>query len=96
MVIPASSTEYMHISVTPPAGVDITGTPVKIAAVAHQDSPAIDEWHTAEWADGKARLLIGPDAGALSLPRGRYRVWITFDPPGPQNIARPSGVLSII
>jgi hypothetical protein len=95
VLIPASSTEYLHIPVTAPAGVDLTGTPVKIAAVAHSDNPSGTEWKTAEWVDGGARILVGPDGGALTLTRGTYRVWIAVDPPGAENITRQSGVLSI-
>lgn len=95
MVIPASSTEFLRVSVPAPAGVDLSGSPVQIAIVAHGDNPGDDEWHTAEWADGNARLLIGPDGGALTLTRGNYRVWVAFDPPGPESPVRPSGSLSI-
>ncbi|MET7429622.1 hypothetical protein ABZT16_11570 [Streptomyces flaveolus] len=94
-MIPASSTEYLHVPVTAPPGVDLAGSPVRIAVVAHGDNPGDDEWHTAEWVDGAARLLIGPDGGALTLTRGNYRVWITFDPPGVEHIVRLSGVLVI-
>lgn len=95
MLIPASSTEYLHIPVAAPAGTDLTGSPVKIAVVAHADNPGDTEWKTAEWVDGEARLLIGPDGGALALTRGDYRVWIAVDPPGAENITRQSGVLSV-
>ncbi|MEU9310878.1 hypothetical protein [Streptomyces sp. NPDC048256] len=96
MLIPASSTEYLHIPVTAPAGVDLSGVPVKIAVVAHADNPAEGEWKTAEWAEGQARILVGPDGGTLELTRGNYRVWIAVDPPGAENITRPSGALNII
>lgn len=95
MVIPASTTEYVHVPVTAPTGTDLAGSPVKVAIVAHGDNPSGDEWHTAEWADGRARLLVGPDGGALTLTRGTYRVWITFDPPGAENIVRLAGSLAI-
>lgn len=95
MVIPASSTEYVHVPVTAPAGTDLSGSPVKIAVVAHGDNPADTEWHTAEWADGVARLLVGPDGGAVTLTRGNYRVWTTFDPPGAENLVRLAGSLTI-
>ncbi|WP_432130633.1 hypothetical protein [Streptomyces tendae] len=95
MVIPASSTEYVHVPVTAPAEADLAGAPVKIAVVAHGDNPGDDEWHTAEWVDDRARLLVGPDGGALTLTRGNYRVWITFDPPGEENLVRLSGSLTI-
>ncbi|GGV37060.1 hypothetical protein GCM10010293_40720 [Streptomyces griseoflavus] len=94
MLIPATSTEYLHIPVTAPAGIDLTSTPVRIAVVAHGDNPAAGEWQTAEWADSQARILIGPDSGTL-LTRGTYRVWIAIDPPGPENIVRLSGTLNI-
>ncbi|MDX3353905.1 hypothetical protein PV703_11405 [Streptomyces sp. ME01-24h] len=95
MVIPSSSTEYLHVPVTAPQGVDLTGAPVQIAIVAHADNPTGEEWKTADWADGAARLLVGPDGGALALGRGRYEVWIAIDPPGAENIVRQAGVLDI-
>lgn len=95
VLIPASSTEYLHIPVTAPAGVDVTAWPVKIAVVDHGDNPAADEWHPAEWADGTARLLIGPDSGTLTLDPGTHRAWITLDPPGAENIVRLAGTLTI-
>ena len=94
MLIPASSTEYLHIPVTAPAGVDLTGAPVNIAVVAHADNPGDTEWKPAEWADGEARLLIGPD-GVLAFTRGTYRVWIAIDPPGAENITRQAGDLLV-
>lgn len=98
MVIPASSTDFVHISVTPPAGVDITSTPPKLAIlpVTNRDNPQAGDWHTGDWVDGtEARLLVGPDGGALTLDRGDYRVYVSFDPPGPESIVRMSGYLGI-
>lgn len=95
MLIPATSTEYLHIPVTAPDGTDLTASPARIAVVAHGDNPDSDEWHTAEWADSQARILIGPDGGALTLTRGTYRVWINVDPAGAENIVRLSGTLTI-
>ncbi|MEV7975427.1 hypothetical protein [Streptomyces sp. NPDC086519] len=94
MVIPASSTEYLHIPVTLPAGVDPASTPVRIAVVAHRADPADSEWHDAEWSGTDARILVGPDSGLVLVP-GDYRVWINLDPPGVENIVRKSGVLSV-
>ncbi|WHM30206.1 hypothetical protein OH540_09245 [Streptomyces sp. BPPL-273] len=94
MVIPASSTEYLHVPVTAPAGVSLAGAPVQIAFVDHGDNPGDSEWQPAEWADGAARILIGPDSG-LALGPGRYRVWINVDPAGAENIVRLSGSLTI-
>lgn len=94
MVIPASSTEYLHVPVTAPTGVDLDGAPVRIAVVAHRANPDDDEWHTAAWADSDARVLIGPGTDIVLAP-GDYRVWINIDPPGSEDIVRQSGVLSV-
>lgn len=94
MLIPASSTEYLHVPVAGPAGVDLTAAPVKIAVVAHRDNPAAGEWKTAAWDDGEARLLIGPGT-AVVLARGDYRVWVSVDPPGAENITRHAGHLGV-
>ena len=98
MVIPASSTEYVHVPVTAPAGVDITGTPPKLAIlpVHNRSDPAAGDWRTGNWADGtEARLLVGPAGGAITLAPGDYRVYVSFDPPGSENIVRMSGYLGI-
>lgn len=95
MVIPASSTEYLKIPVTAAPGVDLAGTPIRIAVVAHANNPINAEWQTAEWVDSEARILIGPDSGALTLTHGNYRVWISVDPAGAENIVRQAGVLVI-
>ncbi|GGV45784.1 hypothetical protein [Streptomyces spectabilis] len=94
MLIPASSTEYLHVPVTAPEGVDLTGAPVRIAVVAHRDNPATSEWKTGVWDDGEATLLIGPGS-TLVLTRGDYRVWVSVDPPGAENITRMSGHLGV-
>ncbi|MFE9735457.1 hypothetical protein ACFYO9_33940 [Streptomyces sp. NPDC005863] len=94
MQIPASSTEYLHIPVEGPDGVDLAGSPVKIAAVAHRDNPSEAEWQTADWVGDEARILIGPGS-ELVLARGDYRVWVSVDPPGAENITRMSGHLGV-
>lgn len=98
MLIPASSTEYLHVPVTAPEGVDLTGVPVKIAVLpaSNRSNPILGDWKTGAWTSGpEARVLIGPDGGAVTLTPGDYRVWITFDPPGSENIVRMAGRLSI-
>ncbi|KAB1146815.1 hypothetical protein F7R91_14655 [Streptomyces luteolifulvus] len=98
MELPATSTEYVHADVTPPAGIDITGTPPKLAIlpVSNRNNPATGDWKTGAWTNGTtARILVGPDGGALTLARGDYRVWVSFDPPGSENIVRMSGYLGI-
>lgn len=94
MVIPASSTEFMHIPVTVPAGVDTGSTPVRVAVVAHRANPADTEWHAAAWAGSDARILIGPGT-SIVLAQGDYRVWINIDPPGSEDVVRKAGILTI-
>jgi hypothetical protein len=94
VLIPASSTEYLHVPVTAPSGTDLTGMSVRIAVVSHRADPADGEWQDADWADGAARILVGPDSG-LVLATGDYRVWINIDPPGAENVVRKAGILSV-
>lgn len=98
MLIPADSTEYVHVPVTPPTGIDITGTPPKLAIlpITNRNNPQTSDWHEGDWTNGTtARLLIGPDGGATTLTPGDYRVYVSIDPPGPENIVRMAGGLSI-
>lgn len=97
MLIPASSTEYVHVPVTAPAGVDITGSPPKLAIlpVTNRANPETGDWHTGDWDDTEARLLVGPDGGALTLTAGDYRVYVSVDPPGSELIVRLAGYLSV-
>lgn len=94
MVIPATSTEYVHVPVALPAGVDSSATPVRVALVTHRNNPGDTEWHDAEWAGSDARILIGPGT-TLTLAAGDYRVWINLDPPGSEDIVRKAGILTI-
>jgi len=96
--LPATTTEFIHVTVTPPIGVDVTGTPPKLAflPVSNRDNPTVSDWKTGAWTAGpEARLLVGPDSGAVTLARGDYRVYVSFDPPGSENIVRMSGYLGI-
>ncbi|MFJ9740831.1 hypothetical protein [Streptomyces sp. NPDC101166] len=95
MVIASTSTEYLHVPVTAPAGIDLAGVPVQIAVVAHRDPPASGEWSTAAWEDGVAVLLIGPGTDTV-LAAGDYKVWVHVDPLGAEDIVRKAGVLSVI
>jgi len=94
VVIPASSTEYLHVPVTLPAGVDTGSTPVRVAVVAHRSNPADGEWRDAEWSGTDARILIGPGT-SIVLAAGDYRVWINLDPPGSEDVVRKAGILTI-
>lgn len=95
MVIPATSTEYLHIPVTAPTGTDLVSLPVQVAVVAHRANPTSDEWLTAAWSGSAAQLLIGPGTDTV-LAEGDYHVWITIDPSGSENIVRRAGVLTVI
>jgi hypothetical protein len=98
MELPATTTEHVHADVTAPAGVDITGTPPKLAIlpVHNRSNPTVEDWQTGEWTNGTtARLLVGPDGGALTLTPGDYRVYVSIDPPGSEKIVRLSGYLAI-
>lgn len=98
MELPATTTEFIHIPITPPPGVDITGTPPRLAVlpVSNRDNPADSDWLDGTWGTGpEALLMVGPDGGAITLAVGDYRVFVAFDPPGPENIVRLSGYLSI-
>lgn len=98
MELPATTTEFIHVPVTPPAGVDVTGTPPKVAIlpVSNRGNPATGDWKTGTWGTGpEALLLVGPDGGAITLARGDYRVYVSFDPPGSETIVRMSGYLGI-
>lgn len=94
-VIPASSTEYLHVPVTAaPAGISLTGVPVRIAIVGHRSNPTVLEWVTASWDSDAARILIGPGS-SIELAAGDYHVWLAVDPPGSENVVRRAGVLTV-
>lgn len=84
----ATTTEYVHIDVTPPSGVSLAAAPVKIAIVAHGGNPAPGDWHTATWDNNTARLKVGPEGGALTLAVGGYWVWISFTVGGETPVRR--------
>lgn len=98
MVIPASSLEYVNVSVgTSPAGVVLTSSPPKFAFLpdANRANPVTADWLTGEW-DGTAtaRILIGP-TGAATLSRGDWHVWVRIDPPNAELVVRRSGTVTV-
>lgn len=97
MRLPATSTEYVHVPFTAPDGADLSGTTPRVAFLPSTSSanPDVDDWLTGIWVDGEALVLVGPDGGQTELDVGDYRVWINVDPPGAENIVRPSGTLTI-
>lgn len=99
MRLPATTTEYVHVTISAPAGVDLSDTVPRLAflpqATHTKDAnPESGDWLDGAWSDGEALLLVGPDDGTV-LPAGDYWVWINVDPPGAENVVRPSGVLTI-
>lgn len=82
MEIAGSSTEYLHVNVVASIG----GTPVTLAAppklaflpVSSASNPVTEDWLTGEWNGSWARLLLGPNGGAVTLDPGKYSVWISF------------------
>jgi hypothetical protein len=79
------STEYLEVGVTWDRG-DPTSSTVQIALLPVGHEPGDADWYTAAWdtdADGLAvaKLLVGPDGGALSPVPGRYRAWVSIDAP---------------
>jgi hypothetical protein len=78
--IAETSQEYIRVAASATAGID--GSPIdvatapKLAFLIGSDNPDDDEWHTAEWDDGFARIMLGPDEVPLAV--GTYWVWISF------------------
>lgn len=76
MRISSLSTEYITVAVTAlVAGfpIDVTADTVKWAVTA----PGVDPvaWWTGDWANGKARILVGPAVHALA--KGYWDVWLS-------------------
>lgn len=80
MEIAATSTEFVHVTaVAKVAGASVPSpTPPQFAFLATAANPAPGDWLTGEWATPRARILIGPAGGAVTLAAGEYSVWITF------------------
>ncbi|GAA0705257.1 hypothetical protein GCM10010193_70410 [Kitasatospora atroaurantiaca] len=79
------STEYLEVGVTWSRG-DPSTSAVQMAVVPLGHDPADTDWHTAQWDTDTAgltvaKLLVGPDGGALAPTPGRYRAWVSIDAP---------------
>lgn len=97
-VIPASSTEYLSISVTTsPAGVDLTGSTPSFAFLpdANRSNPVTADWLDGGWDDDTARILVGPEGGERALTRGDWHVWVKIDPPNGELVVRKAGTLTV-
>lgn len=75
----ATSSEFLHVPFRVRRGAAVgTPTAVKIAVLAGTDNPLPEDWWDAEYVDGAARILIGPEGGTFSLERGDYLVWVRW------------------
>ena len=78
--IAATSTEYVRVTaVAKSSGSSITpAAQPKFAFMLTADNPAITDWLTGEWATPWARILVGPNGGAVTLDPGNYTVWLSW------------------
>lgn len=88
--IAETSREYIRIAAT--ANAAVNGDPIdlaeapKMAFLEGSGNPTAADWHDADWDDGYARLMLGPDDVALTV--GNYWVWITFAAGAEQPVER--------
>lgn len=53
--------------------------PPRFAFLTGNDNPAETDWHTGEWApDGRARIMIGPLGGEVTLAAATYWTWTVW------------------
>jgi hypothetical protein len=80
MEIAATSTEFIHVTaVAKVASASVPSpAPPKFAFLSTAANPAPGDWLTGEWATPRARILVGPAGGAVTLAAGEYAVWVTF------------------
>jgi hypothetical protein len=86
--IAASSSEYLHITVTATTDGDpltIT-TPPQIAVIPGNNNPHDADWITATWTGTTARIRLGP--GGLQLDPGTYWAWVRFTAGSEQPVYR--------
>jgi hypothetical protein len=75
LVMAHTSLEFIHIPVT---GSPDLETPPDLAFLTTAGTPDDEDWHTAEWHEGTARIRIGPGGDVTDLEPGRYRIHIRF------------------
>lgn len=95
--IAKTSREYVRVAASATATISgdvisLTDLP-QLAFVAGDGNPEASDWHAAEWDNGYARLMLGPDDVALS--EGGYWVWITFVAGAEQPVER-AGRLRVV
>lgn len=88
----STSTEYMYISVTGPAGVDLTTIPVSVALILESagGEPGDGDYHPATWVNGQIAYLV--TAGAYA--DGDYLAYVRLQS-SPEDIRKFSGRVRI-
>ena len=98
MDLAVTSTEYVHVDVEATiGGTAITvASPPKLAFLptSSTENPAAEDWITGEWSGSRARILVGPNGGTVTLDPGAYRLWISFAA-GLETPVRRAGIVTI-
>ena len=88
--IPAGSIEYLYVPVGVTEGTEpVSPTLVEIAIILRGPAPTEEEWATAEWIAGNARILLDGTRVA-----GSYAVWVR-PTDSPERPIRLAGVLNL-
>lgn len=99
MKLAATSTEYVRVTaVSQAAGSTITpAVPPKFAFLptSTSDNPVAEDWTDGEWNAPWARIMVGPNGGALTLTAGEYSVWLTWTAGAETPVYRTGGTLTV-
>lgn len=98
MKLAATSTEYVRVTATSQAAGSVI-TPAAAPKFAflpasNSGNPAVDDWTDGEWNAPWARIMVGPNGGALTLTAGEYSVWLTWTA-GTETPVYRSGTLTV-
>lgn len=89
--IDRDSIELVHVTVTAPAGTDLSIIPAVVAVLPKGTRPTEDDWEEADWdaATSRYACLVGPFTEV-----GNYGVWakLTANPETPQ---LPAGYITV-
>jgi len=99
MKLAATSTEYVRVTaesraagsvITPAAAPKFAFLPASTS-----DNPTAEDWTDGEWNVPWARILVGPNGGALTLAAGEYSVWLTWTAGTETPVYRTGGTLTV-
>lgn len=98
MKLAATSTEYVRVTATSQAAGSVI-TPAAAPKFAflpasNSGNPAVDDWTDGEWNAPWARIMVGPNGGAVTLTAGEYSVWLTWTA-GTETPVYRSGTLTV-